>query len=580
MIERLRPILPYLARYRRYYIFGFFTIAIANALALLAPLVLRRAVNRIDNGASPEELLADALLIIGLAVGSGVFRFLMRRSIIWASRKIGYDLRGDLFTHVIKLDGPFFDRTPTGDIITRATSDIDQVRMLVGPAIMQGLNASLVALVAIPLMINLDVRLAVYAFAPLPLLAVATNLLGQIAHRRSLAVQESFSRLSASVQESLAGIRVIKAFSREDDRGRRFRQDSTEYFGLNMHLIKLWGAFVPLMTMLSGTALVLVLYFGGKGYMDGRIDLGKLVAFMFFLSMLIWPMIAFGWVISLYQRGTASLRRLREIFETSPTVVDPTEAAGGPLTQGSSLEFNHLTFSYNDGAALSGISAIISPGETVAIAGPTGSGKSTLAGILWRRYPIETSMLFMGGIDANRIPVQEWRSRIAMVPQESFLFSQSLKRNIAFGAGDLSDSRLADVSRVAAFEKDVRSFPGGYETVVGERGITLSGGQKQRAAIARALAMDAEILVLDDAFSAVDAQTEKEILDALSDLFGSRIIIMITHRIATLRRVDRVLFLERGQLADSGTHQEMVDRGGAYARWAERETLREELERM
>ncbi|HSG99495.1 MAG TPA: ABC transporter ATP-binding protein [candidate division Zixibacteria bacterium] len=584
MFKHLRLIWPYLARYLDHLLFGLDAIVMTNVLMLLTPLVLRRAINRIESGGPLDGLTGDALLIVGLALVAGLFRFLVRRSVIWASRWIGYDLRGDLFRHVLKLDGPFFDRTPTGDIITRATSDIDQVRMMIGPGIMQGTNTLIVALVAIPLMLMLDWQLALYAFAPLPLLALATNLLGGIAHRRSLAVQESFSRLSASVQESLAGIRVLKSYAREADRSDHFRKDSTEYFELNMRLTKLWGAFMPIMALISGGTVILVLYFGGVGVIEDRLDLGTLVAFAIYLGMLVWPMVALGWVVSLYQRGTASLKRLQEIFDTQNSVTDPEPARRRGIPDASSLEFRHLSFIYptasNGSAGLTDITFKITSGETVAIAGPTGGGKSTVAHLLSRRYPIGDGMMLLSGVDANAVPVAEWRRRIASVTQEPFLFSQTLRSNIAFGSGPLEDDKLVAIAEMAAFHKDVLEFPNRYETMVGERGITLSGGQKQRATIARALATDADVLILDDAFSAVDSQTEGEILDRLQTIFGTRIIILITHRIATLRRTGRVLFIENGRLADSGTHDEMVARGGAYARWVQRETILEELEQM
>ncbi|HWO56574.1 MAG TPA: ABC transporter ATP-binding protein [bacterium] len=592
MLQRLRLIFPYVKRYRRYFWWGLVAIIVTNALELLSPLVLRRAINRIEHGGDASLLIWDAALIVLLMLVSGLFRFMVRRTVIWASRKIEYDLRGDLFEHILKLDGTFFDRTPTGDIITRASSDIEQVRMMIGPGIMQGVNTLVVALVAMPLMFHLDWQLALWVLTPLPILAVVTNLLGGVAHKRLMAIQEMFSALSASVQESFAGIRVLRAFSREEDRSRRFVRDSKELFRLNMRLVAMYGAYMPLMTLLSSAAIVLVLIVGGRGVIDGRIDLGTLVAFSVYLGMLIWPMIALGWVVSLYQRGVVSLQRLGAILQTKSAIIEPAVPAVSRIERGP-LEFRHLSFAYGaapaaDGApeargrewALYDISFVIHPGETVAIAGPTGSGKSTIAHLLWRRYPVPDHTLFLAGVDANAVPRALWRSRIAVVPQEAFLFSETLRANINLTgrvAGDDDTRRLAES---AAFAKDVAEFPQGYETVVGERGITLSGGQKQRVTLARALAADADVLVLDDAFSAVDAQTEREITDRLAAQFGTRIIILITHRIATLARVDRILFLEEGRLVDAGSHDELVARGGAYARWVAREAIIEELERM
>jgi len=598
MYKYLSLIKPYVVRYQRYLWWGLVSIAITNALSMVAPLILRRAINRIEHGGDARLLIWDAALIVLLASVAGVFRFLVRRTVIWASREIEYDLRGDLFKHILTLDGGFFDRTPTGDIITRASSDIEQVRMMVGPGVMQGTNTIVVALVAVPLMLHLDVRLALYSLLPLPILAVLTNLLGGVAHRRYLAIQESFSRLSASAQESLAGVRVIKAFATEPDRCRRFRGDNSDYFRANMRLIQMWGAFLPLMSLISGSAIVVVLYIGGRSVIEGRIDLGTLVAFAVYLGMLIWPMIALGWVVSLYQRGVVSLRRLGTILETQPAVADPAPALAAATLPRGSLEFRHLSFCYSGNGSgtdenpaaggdsdsgrrtLTDISFVIAPGETVAIAGPTGSGKSTVAHLIWRRYPIPDGSIFLGGIDANRVPVRDWRSRIALVGQEPFLFSDTLRANIAVGAGDLPLERLEAVALQAALAKDVTDFPAGYDTIVGERGITLSGGQKQRVTLARALAADTHVLVLDDAFSAVDVQTEQEITARVGELFGTRIIILITHRLSTLRRVDRILFLDQGRLVDSGAHDQMLARGGAYARWVAKEALKEELERL
>jgi ATP-binding cassette subfamily B protein len=577
MRNKLALIWPYLTRYRRYLLWGVFAVIATNALALLAPLVLRAAIDRIEQGATAAALVGDALLIVGLAAGSGVFRFFMRRTIVWASRRIEYDLRSDLFSHILKLDAGFFDRMPTGDIITRASSDMEQVRLMVGPGIMQGMNTLVVAGIAIPMMAYLDPRLALYVLLPLPLLAVITNVLGQIAHRRFLAIQARFSALSASIQESLAGIRVIKTRVREEETKHAFREGNRDYFGLNMRLIRLWGGFFPLLGVVSGSAVLFVLYFGGRSVISGEIGLGTFVAFTIYLGMLVWPMIALGWVISLYQRGTASLRRLQGIFESRPRVVDPQAASARHLPTSGALAIRHLTFSYNGNGqpALSDISLEIQPGETVAIAGPTGSGKSTIAQLLWRRYPVPDRAVYFGNVDANDVPVSEWRSRVAVVPQEAFLFSESLRANIALADQNLTQERLTAIGELAALNKDVADFPRGYDTIVGERGITLSGGQKQRATLARALVSPADVLILDDSFSAIDAKTEEEILEGLDRLFGTRIIVLITHRISTLQRADRILFLERGRIVDSGTHPEMLERGGPYARWEAREELKD-----
>ncbi|MEW5873973.1 MAG: ABC transporter ATP-binding protein [Candidatus Zixiibacteriota bacterium] len=580
----LSLIRPYIARYRGYFIWGLVVIAATNALGLVTPLILRSAINRIEEGTTTGRLMVDAALIVGLALCAGLFHYYMRRTVIWASRKIEFDLRGDLFAHILTLDGPFFDRMPTGDIITRASSDIEQVRQLVGPGIMQGVNTLIMAGVAIPLMIVLDWRLAVYVLVPLPFLAYFTHVLGQVAHRRFLAIQERFSELSAAVQETLAGIRVIKTHVREAEKRDEFSKDNWDYFRLNMHLIRLWGGFYPLLSALSSSAVLLVLYFGGRRVIAGEIDLGTFIAFTVYLSMLIWPMIALGWVVSLYQRGTASLKRLAEIFDTKPAVSIPPSHTVRSLPEIGDLEMRHLTFSYNGNGngqqALKDISFVIRPGETVAIAGPTGCGKSTIAHLLWRRYAVPEGTMLWGGIDAGQTTLEDWRRRIVVVPQEPFLFSDTLRANIGLAVDTLEEDRLQEVGELAALNKDVAEFPRAYDTVVGERGITLSGGQKQRATLARALVAPASVLILDDAFSAVDAQTEEEILSRLDAIFGTRTIVLITHRISTLRRADRILFLEEGRLTDAGTHDDLMERGGPYARWATREALKEKLETL
>ncbi len=593
MRSRFRLLHTYLRRYQKYLWWGLLCIAATNALELLSPLVLKRAINRIEKGGDVSLLAWDAGLIVLLMIAAGLFRFFVRRTVIWGSRKIEFDMRADLFRHILKLDGGFFDRTPTGDIITRASSDIEQVRMMIGPGVMQGINTLVVTIVAIPLMAHLDLQMTLYALAPLPVLALLTNLLGGAAHKRQMAIQESFSALSSSVQESFAGIRVLRAFSREEDRSRRFFRDSLEYVRLNMRLVRMYGAFIPLLTLLSSAAVVVVLYVGGRGVISGRVDLGTLVAFSVYLGMLIWPMIALGWVVSLYQRGLVSVDRLGAILDTEPTVVDPLAELAAAVVKGP-LEFRHLSFAFPTQPVIKGdpesshgrhwalqdISFSISPGETVALAGPTGSGKSTVAQLIWRRYAVPDHTLFMGGVDANSTRTKEWRERIAMVSQEPFLFSDTLHHNINLTGRAQDAAAVEQLAREAAFDKDVAEFPKGYETMIGERGITLSGGQKQRVTLARALGADADILILDDAFSAVDAQTEHEIITHLARKFGARIIVLITHRIATLKRMDRILFLEEGRLVDAGSHDEMIARTGAYARWVEREAIIQELEEM
>lgn len=580
MLSHLATIIPYLRRYRRYLLAGLAAVAAHNVLRLVAPMVLRQAVDRLREGMSASAIWSYAGVVVGLALAAGIFLFMMRRTVIWASRKMEYDLRGDLFAHLLTLSPSYFDRTPTGEILSRASTDIDAVRMMLGPGIMYSANAVIVGCGALPFMFYLDWQLALYTLIPLPVLSLAVNRLGAIVHRRFMAIQEHFAVISAHTQESLAGIRVVKSGSHEHVRHDEFTRLNDEYFALNMKLIKTQGLFHPLLYFLAGCAVVAVLYFGGRSVIDGRITLGSFVAYTLYLAMLIWPMIALGWVVSIYQRGTASLKRIDQVLAARSDIPDQKISPPARTFTGD-IEFKNLTFAYpgTERAVLHDFSLHIPAGQTLALLGATGSGKTTVLRVLTRAYPVADGSVFIDGEDFNRIPLRSLRDIFGVAAQEPFLFSSTIAENLGFGLADIPEERkLADLANTAGILAEIEDLPYTWQTIIGERGITLSGGQKQRVSLARALAVEPTILILDDAFSSVDTQTEEHILDHLAEHLAGRTVLMVSHRVSTARRADRIAVIDDGKIAEAGTHDELIAAGGLYATLVEKQALQEQLE--
>lgn len=532
--------------------------------------------------------------IVGAALVQGVFRYLMRRDIIGASRHIEFDLRGALFAHLLRLSPSWYDRSRTGDIMTRASSDLEAVRQVVGPAFMYSSNTILIVSSSLVLMWLIDVRLTVYALLPLTGLSVVVRVLGRVVHERTLQAQEQESRVAARVQETLAGMRVVQSYAQEDHELGAFQDEGRELVRRNLSLVRVWGLFFPSMALIVGAGAILTLWIGGQQVVRGVITLGDFVAFNAYLMRLTWPMISIGWVLNLLERGAASMTRIQAILDSAPEIASPAE----PLRLGKmrgEIELRGVTFAYATGdPVLQNIDLHIRAGETLALVGPTGAGKSTLLALVARLYEVGGGELRVDGHDVRRLSLEWLRQGIGMVPQETFLFSDTLAANIAFGEagavavnhgpGDEPDdpqalqSRLRTAAEVAQLSEAVQRFPQGFETVLGERGITLSGGQKQRAAIARALLRDPAILLLDDCLSSVDTYTEEEILKRLRGIMRQRTTLIVSHRVSTVRSADRVVVLDAGRIVELGTHNELLARGAYYAALVEKQMLREELE--
>jgi ATP-binding cassette subfamily B protein len=588
MLSPARRLLGYADRYRRQFIFGLLCVVISTFIRLAGPWVLKYAIDDLHEGVTTEKVRFYALAMLGLAMVGGVFWFLMRRIIVGVSRDLEYDLRNDFFAHLQRFPMAFFQARRTGDLMSRATNDLSAVRMMIGPAVMYTANTTLTFVVAILLMLSIDVRLTLIALIPLPFVTISVRYFGSAIHRRFERIQAQLSDLSAVTQEALGGVRVVRAYVQEGFELERFRAANLEYVERNKALIRLQGAFYPSMGLFMGLGGLLVLWLGSVEVVRGRMSVGELVAFNAYLMMLSWPMIAFGWVTNMLQRGMASWKRMLEVLETPVAITDAeatTEITDRAHIRGD-VEFRHLTFAYpsRDGQAgrpvLDDVSALLPAGTTTAIVGATGSGKSTLLNLLPRLHEAPPGTVFIDGVDVRRIPLAVLRGAIGFVPQEPFLFSDTIAQNIAFGArdGQGSRERIEEAARIARLDADLTDFPRGYETIVGERGITLSGGQKQRTAIARALVVDPKILVLDDALSSVDTYTEEEILSRLRGVMRQRTSIIVSHRISTVRDADQILVLHEGRLVERGRHDDLVARGGIYAELYRKQLLEEELE--
>jgi ATP-binding cassette subfamily B protein len=583
--KSLRPLIPYFKKYRRSYVVGTLTVFLTNGIWILFPLVIRRAVDDLHLGITRHKLVTYALLLLAVAATKGIFQFLTRWVVIGVSREIEFDLRNDLFRHLESLSYSYYQRTRTGDIMARATNDLNAVRMLLGPAIMYSANTIVFTAGALVFMLSISPKLTLYAFLPLPIVSITIQYFGRKIHERFERIQAMFSDISARAQENFSGARVIRAYVQEEAEIAAFEAANQEYIKRSLKLVRLMGMLWPTLETMLGLAIVLVLWLGGREVISGRITVGGFVAFNTYMVQLTWPIIALGWVINIFQRGTASMGRINEILVEKPEIEDSdaikieNRTGESPVTTQilGEIEFRHLNFSYNSTPVLHDVSLRIPAGSSLAIVGPTGSGKTTLVSLIPRIYDAEPGTVLIDGVPIREYPIASLRRNLGFVPQETFLFSETVRENIAFGKENASDEEVRAAARAANIAEEIESFPDQYRTLVGERGITLSGGQKQRTAIARAIVRDPRILILDDALASVDTHTEDKILNHLREIMHGRTTIFISHRVSTVRNADRIAVLHAGRIVELGTHDELVAKDGYYTDLYNKQLLEEEL---
>lgn len=577
-IRPLERLWPYLQRYKGRMIFGFFCVMLSNAFQVISPEIVKRAIDALQAGLR-SGYSKYAWQILAAVFLQAVFLFLMRRVMIGVSRDIEYELRNDLYKHMQVLSSSYYNKMYTGDLMSRNNNDLSAVRMVLGPAIMYSVNTFFTFVFAITMMLRINIVLTLIALSPLPIVSWLVTRYGKVIHRRFKNVQEQFSRISTAVQENLSGIKVVKAFGREEQEVSEFKKANYEYLQLNKHLVKVWGILYPLVELLAGIGVLTVLFFGGRQVILGRLTLGEFVAFNSYLAMLIWPSIALGWVVNITQRGAASMARLNEVFDEKPQISDPdSPAVPHEYRLRGKIEFRNVSFKYRkDLPVLKDLSFEIKAGTTVAFAGSTGSGKSTLLQLIARMYDPDSGEILIDDVSIQQIPLSVLRTQIGFVPQDSFLFSDTISENIAFGIDSRESEEIQDAAKLASFEEEILSFPKQYETIIGERGITLSGGQKQRATVARALIKDPAILLLDDSFSNVDTYTEDRILQNLRSFRKGRTCVIVAHRISTIQDSDWIFLLEHGKIAEQGTHVDLLERRGLYFDLYQKQLIEEEL---
>jgi ATP-binding cassette subfamily B multidrug efflux pump len=594
-MSHLRSILPYYRPYLKGLWWGLALVVVAQSFTLMTPYLIKLAVDVLDDPAvSASRIVLYAALIVVTALIGGAARWGMRELLNGVSRRMEVDLRGDFFRHLLRLDASYHDRVRTGDLMSRATNDTLAVRQAVGPAVMYAVNTAVGFAIALGFMIGLSPRLTLLAMIPMLLLPPMVVVFGGVIHRRFEKIQEQYSTLSNMVQENLTGVRIVRAYVQEKDQARQFDALNTEYQQRNMGLARVSALLHPLLGLLTGVALVIVLWMGGREVMLGRMSPGDYVAFFIYLGLLVWPMIALGWVVNLFQRGAASMGRLNEIFETKAALSVPENPASTDDIAGE-VEFKDVSFRYpgTERWVLRGVSFRASPGETVALVGPTGSGKSTLVSLIPRLYDAQEGTVLLDGAPLSRYDPLALRRVMGVVPQDPFLFSDTILENIALGlewtggpssggVKRVEPAELREVVRdaagIAQLDDSIAGFPSGYDTMLGERGINLSGGQKQRATLARAVARDPRVLILDDALSAVDTQTESRILADLRDVMRGRTSFIISHRVSAVMHADQILVLEDGRIVERGKHTQLLARGGTYARLLRRQMLEQDLE--
>ncbi|MBV6432169.1 MAG: putative multidrug resistance ABC transporter ATP-binding/permease protein YheI [Bryobacteraceae bacterium] len=578
MIDAARKLWPYLWRHRRGLTLGFGALIVKDLFVVGQPILIKMGIDSLMGGFSLRIVVYLALGLILLSALKGVFQYWMRITLVGISRDVEFDLRNDLYAHLLTLSPDFFTRYRTGDILSRSTSDLNAVRMMLGPGVMYWAETMFTFLLALVVMLSVDWRLTLVALSPAPLVSIAVVFFGQRIHARFEQIQRQFAEISSRVQENLAGMRMVRAYVQEDAELALFDSLNKDYVDQNIRLARISGLFMPLLQFLIGITFLLVLWAGGYALLEKRITLGGFVMFNTYMGMLIWPMIAFGWVINLIQRGMASFARIDDMIHQKPRIAAPREPLRLEEPVRGEVEFQDVVLEGASGMALGGISLRIKAGQTVAIAGHTGCGKTSLVRMIPRMADPDSGAVLLDGVDVRRFDPRELRSHIGFVPQETFLFSCTVAENIALGVPSATREQIEEAAAIAGLGPDLASFANGLDTVVGERGITLSGGQKQRAAIARAILRNPRVLILDDALSSVDTVTEERILSGLSRVLKGRTTILISHRVSTIRQADVIYVLDHGKIVEQGTHEQLLARGGYYAGLHEKQLLEEELE--
>jgi ATP-binding cassette subfamily B multidrug efflux pump len=584
MFQRLKPLIPYMRRYSRGYVWGGIAVVLSNAVWILFPKVIGAAIDDLNHGVTREKILHFAAMLIAIALLKGVFLFFTRWILIGISREIEFDLRNDLFLQLEKQPAEYYQHRRTGDIMARMTNDLNAVRMLLGPAIMYSANTVLFSIGALYFLLRISPMLTLVALVPLPVASILVQSMGRKIHERFERIQAMFSDISAQAQENFSAARLVRAFAQEEAQAAAFERSNQEYIRRGLRLVQLMGMLWPTLEFVLGLAMMIVLLVGGHEVLSHRITVGNFTAFATYMLMLTWPIIALGWVVNLFERGTASVMRIHELLAEEPSIDDrdaDIALVGKDPIQGE-IEFRHLTFTYDadsPGAhpVLRDLSLTIPAGSSLALVGPTGAGKSTLVNLIPRIYDAAPGSVLIDSRPVREYPLDVLRESIGFVPQETFLFSETIRENILLGAPDASLEQMLSAAELAHIRKEFEEFPHGFETAVGERGLTLSGGQKQRSALARALVRDPRILILDDALASVDTYTEERILEQLRQRMQGRTTILISHRVSTVRNADRIAVLKGGQIAELGTHEELLLRGGYYAGLYEKQQLEEEL---
>lgn len=576
MFERLKPLAPYLRRYWTSLAWGGVSTILYNVIKVLLPAVIGHAIDDLRHGLTQQKVLHHALILLLIAATSAIFLYITRQVVIGASREIEFDLRNDLFANLERQSANFYHTHRTGDIMARTTNDLNAVRQLLGPAIMYSANTIVFTAAALPFMYRISPKLTLCAFVPLPIASTLVQYFGNRIHRRFERIQAMYSDISAKAQENFSGARLIRAFAQEDAEIASFETANFEYIKRSLHLVRLMAMLWPTLEFVLGLSLMITLLVGGHEVVSHRISVGQFTSFSVYMVQLTWPMIAVGWVVNLFQRGTASIVRIDELLKQKADIYDEPTAVSAPIT--GDIEFRNLNFSYPGcPPVLQDINLRIPAGSSLAIVGPTGSGKSTLVGLIPRLHDTAPGEVLIDHQPIRHFTLDTLRHNIGYVPQETFLFSDTIRQNIAFGKPHASQEQVQDAASIAHIGTEILEFPKGFETVVGERGVTLSGGQKQRTAIARAVIREPRILILDDALASVDTYTEERILNGLRKGMDARTTVFISHRISTARNADQIAVLVAGRIAELGTHEELIARNGYYTSLFEKQRLEEEL---